>query len=228
MNFLTLCQRMARDIGIPGTGPSTVVSQTGELGDVVQYIIDADMDIKRRWHDWDFMWSSTTNTTSVGNRTLTSSAPSDLGYWNHSRIVYNYDSDDYVHLDYIPFDEYMDNFYFGTHSNDEPFLFTVKPDKTIEVYPPAAQSKNMYMEYWKKPEEMSVDADVSEIPEEFHRLIIVRAKIYYAEHEDAPEIMVSATAEFEDLIDNLESGYGRQQKLRRMHRAHGLPRVEVE
>lgn len=225
--YLELCQEMAREVGIPGSGPTTVSGQTGELGDIVRYIRDADLDIKRRWHDWNFMWASTTNTTSVGNRTLTSSNPSDLGYWNVDKIVYNYNSDDFVFLEYCEWEEYALKYKFGTVDNDEPFLFTIRPDRVIEVYPPAAQSKSVYLEYWKKPIAMTTDSDESIVPEEFHRLIIVRAKIYYAEHEDAPEVLVASTAEFEDLMDNLESGYGRKQSMRRMHRASGLPRVEV-
>ena len=39
----------------------------------------------------------------------------------------------------------------------------------------------------------------------FHDIIIARAKMYYAENEDAPEIMVGSLSEFEDLLDKLEN-----------------------
>lgn len=219
---------MAREVGIPGSGPTTVVGQTGELGDIVRYVRDADMDIKRRWHDWNFLWTSTTDTSSVGSRSLTTGNPSDLGQWNVDRVVYDYDTDNYQALEFIEWDEYVSNYKFGTTSNGTPELFTITPAGAIEMYPPASAVKNIYLEYWKKPEEMSADADISEIPTHYHRLIIVRAKLFYAEHEDAPEVLVGATAEFEDLMDNLESAYGRRQKMRRMHQSFGQMRVEVE
>jgi len=225
--YLTLCQEMAREVGIPGSGPTTVAGQTGELGDIVRYIRDADLDIKRRWHDWKFLWTSTTDTSSVGSRSLVTGNPSDLGVWNRDMVVYDYDTDNYQRLDYIEWDEYIHSYKFGTVSNGTPEMFTLTPAGAIEMYPPASAVKNIYLEYWKKPEELSADGDISIIPTEFHRIIIVRAKLYYAEHEDAPEVLVGSTAEFEDLLDNLESKYGRRQEARRMHQAFGVPVVEV-
>ena len=52
---------------------------------------------------------------------------------------------------------------------------------------------------------MTADGDISAIPPRFHKIIIARAKMYYAENEDAPEIMAGSLAEFEDLLDKLEA-----------------------
>ena len=51
--YLVLCQDMARDIGIPGTGPSAVDSTTlsEEENAVVRYVQQADQDIQSRWFD---------------------------------------------------------------------------------------------------------------------------------------------------------------------------------
>ena len=48
-NFLELCQDMARDVGIPGTGPSSVTSATlsEEENAIIRYIKKADIDIQR-------------------------------------------------------------------------------------------------------------------------------------------------------------------------------------
>ena len=45
--YLQLCQNMARDIGIPGSGPSSVTSATlsEEENAVVRYIKNADIDV---------------------------------------------------------------------------------------------------------------------------------------------------------------------------------------
>ena len=55
--YLVLCQDMARDIGIPGTGPSDITPTVEEEKDVVRYIKDADLDIQRMWFNWDFLWT---------------------------------------------------------------------------------------------------------------------------------------------------------------------------
>jgi len=57
--YLVLCQDMARDVGIPGTGPSTTTTTdlSEEEASVVRYINQADQDIQSRWFDWNFLWS---------------------------------------------------------------------------------------------------------------------------------------------------------------------------
>ena len=51
--------------------------------------------------------------------------------------------------------------------------------------------------------------------------------MYYAENEDAPEIMTGALAEFEDLIDKLESDQLSGQKNRRMIKTQDLQNFTV-
>ena len=57
--YLVLCQDMARDVGIPGTGPATTTTTdlSEEESAVVRYINNADQDIQSRWFDWDFLWT---------------------------------------------------------------------------------------------------------------------------------------------------------------------------
>ena len=69
---------------------------------------------------------------------------------------------------------------------------------------------------------MTADADISAIPPRFHKIIIARAKMYYAENEDAPEIMAGALAEFEDLLDKLEADQLPSQKNRRFSSAQDM------
>ena len=69
--YLQLCQDMARDIGIPGTGPSSVTSTTlsEEENAVVRYIKQADNDLQSRWFDWDFVWKEASITSVASTST---------------------------------------------------------------------------------------------------------------------------------------------------------------
>ena len=58
MTFLELCQRMRQECGISGTGPSTVVSQTGNLKRIVDWVNTAWIDIQTTHQDWDWMRAS--------------------------------------------------------------------------------------------------------------------------------------------------------------------------
>ena len=222
--YLELCHDMARDVGIPGDGPSSVTSTSlsEEENAVVRYIKTADQDIQSRWFDWDYLWSEATITASSGTSNLTSSNsgfPSSLGNWRLDSFVWNKSSDDYQILEYVPWNEYREDYKYGTIDSDIPEVFTVKPDNTIDLYPTPNASVAVSAEYWSTPTLLSSDSQVSEIPARFHRIIIARAKMFYAENEDAPEIMVSSLSEFEDQLDKLEADQHPRQKNRRFSSA---------
>ena len=228
--YLVLCQDMSRDIGIPGTGPSSVTSSSlsEEENAVVRYVSQADQDIQSRWFDWDYLWSTATMTTSQGISTLMSTNtdagpgggfPSDLGNWKLGSVVWDPTSESYLILEYELWNEYRENYKYGTVDEDIPEVFTYHPDNTLDFYPTPSSSTVVQAEYWATPTVMTADADVSAIPPRFHKIIIARAKMYYAENEDAPEIMAGSLAEFEDLLDKLEADQLPSQKNRRFSSA---------
>lgn len=220
--YLQLCQDLARDIGIPGTGPSSVTANdlSEEEIAVVRYIKNADTDIQRRWFNWNFLWSEATLTPTASVSTLTS--PADLGNWKLDSFVWSKTTNDYQELDYVDWDEYKIVYKLGVVDSGTPEIFSVKPDNVIDVYPTPEDTTAISAEYWKTPTILAVDADLSDIPARFHKIIIARAKIYYAENEDAPEILSGALAEFEDLLDKLESDQLPGQKNRRFSRVQDL------
>jgi len=220
--YLVLCQDMSRDIGIPGTGPSSVTASdlSEEELAVVRYIKQADLDIQRRWFNWNFLWGESTLTPSVGTSTLTS--PSDLGNWKLDSIIWSKATEDYQELEYVDWDEYKLEYKLGVVDSGTPEVFSVKPDNVIDVYPTPDAATTISAEYWKTPTELAADSDISAIPQRFHNIIIARAKIYYGENEDAPEILSGALAEFEDLLDKLESDQLPGQKNRRFSRVQDL------
>jgi hypothetical protein len=220
--YLQLCQDLARDIGIPGTGPSSVTANdlSEEEIAVVRYIKNADTDIQRRWFNWNFLWSEATLTPTASVSTLTS--PADLGNWKLDSFVWSKTTNDYQELEYVDWDEYKIVYKLGVVDSGTPEIFSVKPDNVIDVYPTPEDTTAISAEYWKTPTILAADADLSDIPARFHKIIIARAKIYYAENEDAPEILSGALAEFEDLLDKLESDQLPGQKNRRFSRVQDL------
>ena len=225
--YLVLCQNMARDIGIPGTGPSDVTSSSlsEEENAVVRYVKEADVDIQSRWFNWGFLWTEVTLTPTADVSTLTS--PSDLGNWKLDSFVLAKGTDSYQELEYMDWDDYNLEYKLGSITSDTPEVFSVKPNNVIDLYPTPADTTAISAAYWKTPTEMSVDSSESPIPSRFHKIITARAKIYYAENEDAPEILSGALAEFEDLLDKLEADQLAGQKNRRLSRAQDIDNFTV-
>jgi len=225
--FLELCKDMARDVGIPGSGPSSVTSTalSEEENAVIRYVKKADVDIQSRWFDWDFLWSEAGISTISGTSTLTSTNtgfPTSLGNWKVDSFVWEKATDDYLVLDHMFWNEYRDTYKYGAVDSNDPEVYSIKPDNNIDLYPTPDSIKTVSVEYWQTPTEMSVDASESPIPTRFHKIIIARAKIYYAENEDAPEVLEGALTEFEDLLDKLEADQLPRQKNRRFSQAQDL------
>ena len=57
MTFLELCQTVRQEVGVSGTGPSTVLSQEGQLKVIVDFVAASDFEIQVLWEDWDFLWA---------------------------------------------------------------------------------------------------------------------------------------------------------------------------
>jgi len=115
----------------------------------------------------------------------------------------------------------------GVVESGTPEVFSVKPDNVIDVYPTPDATTTISVAYWATPTELAANADISAIPPRLHKIITSRAKIYYAENEDAPEILSGALAEFEDLLDKLESDQLPGQKNRRFSRAQDITNFTV-
>jgi len=213
---------MSRDIGIPGTGPSSVTASdlSEEELSVVRYIKNADLDIQRRWFNWDYLWSEATITPSVGVSTLTS--PANLGNWKLDSIVFSKATDDYQQLDFMDWEPYRLEYKLGVIDSGTPEVFSIKPDNVIDVWPTPDSTTTISTEYYRVPTELAADSDISSIPPRFHNMIIARAKIYYGENEDAPEILSGALASFEDLLDKLEADQLPGQKNRRFSKVQDL------
>lgn len=54
-SILEICQRTARELEIPGSGPNSVVSQVGQEAQVVRWVFAANREIQRMHLNWKFM-----------------------------------------------------------------------------------------------------------------------------------------------------------------------------
>jgi len=146
--YLVLCQNMARDVGIPGTGPSAVdaTDLSEEENAIVRYVKQADLDIQSRWFNWDFLWNETTITPVIGTSTLTS--PADLSNWKLDSVVFSKATDSYQELEYMDWDDYNIEYKNGVVSSGTPEVFSIKPDNVIDVYPTPDAVTTISAAYW--------------------------------------------------------------------------------
>ena|GEM_PF-2707545 len=217
--YISLVTDFVRETALSGgTPPESVETATGDQAKAVYWVKMADLQIQREWINWDFLWSEAEVSLNQGSNvvpvatetigTVTSSIVNLVkrktlavmqsdGYahfptfqdWNNSEFprIYNYETQD---------------------ASDTPGFWSQKPNRSIMLSEPISTAglKAKY-EYLRKPKAMLVNTDVSLVPDDFTRLIVVLAKIMYAEHEDAPEVSAGSHEEYEFLLSEMEAAH---------------------
>jgi hypothetical protein len=211
VTFLELCQEMVAQFGLSGgTGPSAVTGQKGELGNVVRWIRDACLDTDNKWQDWRYLWLPYAGT--LATNTSTGTVPTQSGVkvrrWQTKALKYRTSNPlgtSWTPIGFMAYNEFIDSIDPDTASPGTPGCFTVLPDDTLQFDRPADQSYDLKGGFYRRPPKLAANSDVPLMPDEFHRIIIVRALKYYADREDAGELVNAAVSEYPDLLEKLES-----------------------
>ena len=211
-SYLTLAQKLRQEVGVSGTGPSAVTSQTGMLAKIVNWVADANDDICSKWLDWGFLHTEHTVNTIVGTKDY--SVPSDFGIWDQDSFYLDRTASTYKKLMPMDYWYWRDALRNGSKTNAKPDYVIIKPNKAIILEAPPDAIYSLTADYYKTETRLSGNTATSSIPTKFDRIIICRAKIYYAEHENAPEVMENALNEYNDLLNKLESLYLPEQEPR--------------
>ncbi|MDI6789399.1 MAG: hypothetical protein QME44_01730 [Thermodesulfobacteriota bacterium] len=217
MNYLELCQKARRECGIQGSGPTTVIGQVGILQKLVDWIADADEEICSRWFDWNFLWTSHSASTIAGIATYIK--PADLGVWDPKSFYLDYTLATYSLLSELEYRHWRDSYRNGVKTNARPSHFVRKPSGDIILEAPPDAIYTLTADYWKTITRISANASATLIPDRFQRVIIARAKMFFAEDQNAPEIMQSSVQEYNELMDKLEAAELPNQHNRRLSQA---------
>lgn len=180
MNFLQLSQRLRQETGTAGTGPVTVIAQTGEYKRLVDWINMAYAEIQNRWMDWRFLWAEATVTMVISQRDYT---------LNAECVMPNEDSF-YIageKLTYVSWDDYRrERDTYDSITAGTPEFFTIMPNESVRVFPtPAASGAVLNYEYQKGGQQLTLDASSPLIPARYQLAIVFKAKMYWAEFENA-------------------------------------------
>ena len=215
MNFLEMCKRLRIEAGVSGTGPATVVGQTGEYERLVTWVQAANTEIQNRHNTWTFMWERFEIPTSV------------IGPDTYCRD-YSFDNTDVKWFDprsitlypetageatehrliYIPYDQWVHSRYHqGTPGTGTPTRFTILPDKSLRLSPTPDAVYRVQGDYYREAQKLTANSHVSYLPEDHHMAAVYRALQSYGMYESAPEIVEYATARFAEEMGVLERDY---------------------
>ncbi len=212
MTFLELCKRLRQEAGISGTGPASVVSQTGELKRIVDWILSADQDVQNKRKNWKFLQNDFSFNTVAGTQvySLADVSLTELATWKRDgfRIYLTATGTaDEQRLTYCDWDYFKDVYLFGGNRSvsERPMKFTIKPDKSIAFWPNPDAIYTCAGEYFKRAQAMTVDSSEPLFPEEYHMLLVWMGLISYAEYEGAQEAYSKGMRNVGPLMAQLEA-----------------------
>lgn len=223
-SYLDLCRAFVAELGIAGgTGPTAVTGQTSELGNVVRWIADADVEILNKWQDWKFLWTSGPVAQQLIALADTITTITDLGTEVEDGLLMDING-----LGWRPKWMSWHDFNRAYKTNEKktllrPTAWTVRPDGIIELSHRVQQVTPWTLEYHKRPARLTSNLQTSPIPEHMDRIILARAALMYAGREDAPEIAISMGAEYDDMLVSLENMYLPALRNHGRSRNNGLP-----
>lgn len=215
MNFLALAQKLVEKAGMSGSGPVSVVAQTGEMKRAVNWINEAWLNIQEMREDWDWMRGSVSFSTVPQKATYTAQEAgiNDLAEWlmNTSVCTFRiYDTSvgvrSEIFLSYINYDSYRDSHLYGNMrlSYGRPMHITVTPDMSIGLGQiPDSANYTIVGDYFKTPSQMTADADVPSLPSRFHMAIVYLAMVYYGEFEQDDYVRQTSMENFNKMLSRM-------------------------
>ncbi|MFH1302221.1 MAG: hypothetical protein ABIK07_14265, partial [Planctomycetota bacterium] len=210
MTFLELAQRLRLESMVSGSGPSSVVGQVGELGELVAWINTAYQDIQLLHDDWRFMQSEFSFPTIANVNTYTPAAVSltALAEWLVGDLRCYLSLGDENPMLYEGWGEFRAVRDLGDVTTGRPTHFSVKPDNSLILWPTPDQIYTVRGEYIIVPDVLSGNTDEPIIPARFHMIIVWRALIYYGAALAADEKLAHGRNEYTRLMRALRASQG--------------------
>jgi len=209
---LELVQELVTELGIGGanqgaTVPDTVIGQTGQLWNAVNWIKQANNNINLMWSDWRFLAVEYAETLSIGSADVPAhSGEETVKKWDRSSFWIDLSLTSVGALEWLSWEDFRSYVLPGPAStNTKPSVITQKRDGTLLLNAPCNSTYALTAEFYKRPDLLATENDVPEMPEEFHRLIVCEAAIKYGNKEAAAEVISGMEAEYDYLMAKLQT-----------------------
>lgn len=204
--FLSLTQDLRRECLIPGSGPSTVIGQTGQLERLVNWIRDAYTEIQNEQANWRWMRGNFQLLTVSGTRYYAYGAAgmtdSDSAaaitrwarWWTENPFIYLQSAGVGTRhaLAWVDWQDHREVFNAGSQNNGYPIEWSIDPQERISFRDIPDAVYVFQGEYQKGPQILAADADIPEMPSRHHALIVATAMKKFASAYAAPEVYAQA------------------------------------
>ncbi len=213
MNFLQIAQKAREKCRIPGTGPSAVTAQTGEMLRLVNWVIETWDQLQIKSEHWKWMRGDFTLATAAGTNAYLPATAGITAFarWHEDTFrVYktSVGQSEETFLPYWDYDVFRNTYLFGSQATlqGRPVVWTERPsDQAILLANTPDDIYTVSGQYQKAPTSLAADADTPGMPARFHMLIVYGVMMKYGAAEAAPEIRVEGENEWDKMLAQLES-----------------------
>lgn len=212
MNFLQLCQETARDCGTVAGVPNitTTVGAQGRVLQVVGWVRDAYIDIQNERNDWLWMRRTFEAPLTIDQIAYT---PAEMGITNFGSWLHDIPAEGWRNISLypagepekeseiteIPYQWFRERYQRGVHDHNQPTDWAVDPQGNILFGNKPDAAYVVRGEYRQSPQELTVDADIPEMPTAYHRLIIAEAIRLMARSDEAFPVVTEKAQQYERL-----------------------------
>lgn len=218
--FLELCQKTASESGtIAGTLPAAVASQSGRLLKIVNWTAAAWVSVQNLHNAWRFMRAEYTGTITQGTSRYTAASFSltdhaawlrDIeseaeNYLPHSLYLTATGVSDEGAIAEISWQKWRERYGRGTQDQNRPIEYAISPALEFCLGPVPDAAYTLKGEYRKTAEVLALDADVPDCPARFHDIIVWRAVMLLAEHDEAPlAVAAQCRLKYLEILESLQ------------------------
>lgn len=214
MNYLQLVQMAVRQSGtIQETAsgaakPTTVTGQINRLKQIVEYVSEAYVDIQNAHRMWRWLQSDFIGPTSIGVRSYAGTAFNDewtgtpitrFSQWGSKQDGTDVGTTIYKtsegaegegHLRWMDWDGFRDTQLRGVRPPGKPQVYSITNDGKLIISPTPDAVYTIRGRYRKSAQVLTADADVPEMPADFHTVIKDAALCYIEGFDEGPRIPV--------------------------------------
>ena len=216
MTYLELCVRLVQEARISGTGPVSVIGQTGEMLLVTQWINTALQNLWGKYGQWQFARFDFSFPTISGVSTYPSTAAvPDLLRWitddTESMRCWrtSIGSTDERYLIPISWDDFRDVRLFSTSRTQTgtPLEYAVKPNNDLIFWPIPDDTYTISGEFYCSVTSLVNNSDVPAFPADFHMLIVWEALRLTGAYQKSPENYMHGQAEYRRMLNQIRRQY---------------------
>ena len=214
--FLEIVRDVCRESGTIADRslPDTVVDQTGRVAKMIHWTDRAWRTIQTHRPSWLWMRGAFSAQTLAGQHEYQGALPrfgrflatQDRREDRFSLFDPDEGRGEEGPLGFVPFDDFYATFRRGSNADKQgkPVRFTISPSGTIAFWPTPDKTYTVRGPYMRSVQKLSADADIPEMPEQFHDLIMYRALKFMAQSDEAVNQLPSWSFEELRLMSDLE------------------------